>query len=348
MPIFRRKNVGIVRLTEGFMPVTAQQFDAFSPFFKSFEKLHKFPRFYQSIIEMAQFQSIPRFYWGIVEECLIIAWRKSLGNFVIMLKLPPISRDGDADLEKSVLEMFRSAGASVQVSKYDMEVYGYTKSDVNRDHKWLDEYVYVASKYGGGMSGGKLARQRNKVNKARKLEDDGIIRTIHTNKMTLSEFRKCDDVYKNWSLLKDHHGMPSAHLQFRKAKRSDNLILTYIEHADTGEIIIWGVTERVGDKSVIITSRIQNYKQTVVKDPDCYIHHKESKYWMDIAGEDTMMNFGAGITENLSTHKKRLNPFIIMSRYKLPALRTVTKDEWHECCPNRFSVDQNVGLGVQL
>ncbi|GAF85661.1 unnamed protein product, partial [marine sediment metagenome] len=57
----------ISELTSKFKPVETKYAQEFCPYYEAFFKTRKYPRFYQSILEMSQYVNVPIYYWGILE-----------------------------------------------------------------------------------------------------------------------------------------------------------------------------------------------------------------------------------------------------------------------------------------
>lgn len=330
---------GAIEITKPFLPIMAcKDHNPFAPFFFSFSKGRKYPRFYQSMLEMSQWVQVPQYYYGFIDNCLIILKKRYIHTPVLKLMLPPISLNNDYKKEKYLIEQFRMIGIGVKLSEEDLEIYDYDLKTNNliKEDTLNVEFIYNADDY-AKMKGKKHKTNRNIINKFNKLLSD---KKIEIGIFSSSDniwywMNKCNYLYHKWCHEKDkNYTLHSAHKVFRKFQNKPNVEVSfsYIMDMKTKQFIIFGINEQVGDKHVNIVSRFRRYDVDIVEDPTTVLHHWECKYWVDKLGDDVIMNYGSGVIPGLTKHKKKLKPIKEMQIYDAQPYKSIDKHKWDNSC----------------
>lgn len=315
-----------IELTKGFKPLELKDSKIFYNYYSHF--LRKYPRFYQSVVEMCQYVNVPTYYWKQINECLVIVHKRWIHQPVIYLVLPPISRNEDIDNEIEIIQDFQKAGIMTRLSHEDLTFLNIPESETNKIPNNF-EFIYNPLDV-QKMEGKEWRNFRYKVNKYSSLIKSGEIRVELLKKLDFSTYQKLDSSYKKWLKQKDKKTIHSGHKVLLNQEEDLNVLITLIYKHEN--ILGWGISEKVDDKKIIQTTRFRNYDDQTLVDPSMMIHYEECKYWNT---EGTLLNFGSGVVKDLIDHKSRLKPVHLLQLYDLKVEKKIDKDEWNGCCKNK-------------
>jgi len=317
-------------LTNSFKPVETKDFQVFYNYYSVFFETRKYPRFYQSILEMSQYVNVPLYFWGIIDDCLVVVHKRHIHVPVFYLIWPPISRENNHSKEMGIIELFRNNGCHTRMSEEDMMVFGISKDEVNKN-KYNYEFVYLANEL-KEMPGGKWKNIRYKVNKFKSLIEKGDVRVEYLREMNYGVFLKCKLIYDIWLKEKRKMSIHSAHKVLQGCPKDIENLITIIYNRDGG-IVAWGASECVSVAKIVQTTRFRNYQDDIFIDPSTMIHYYECLYWIDVfPGKDVLCNFGSGVFPDLIEHKKRLKPVINLQLWDLKVDKRVDKKNWDFAC----------------
>jgi hypothetical protein len=312
-----------------FMPVKTKNAQLFYKFYGKFENSHIYPRFYQAVIELSQYAKKPIFYYNILDDCLVILKKKYIHSPILYLILPPIHSESNHNIEKQVIEQFRNIGCTTKLSEEDIKIYGYSANEFVEDKNNF-EFIYRVGN--AEMKGKKWKNHRMKINKFKRQCDMEILQFHYTRSFDSSTkdykiLSRCEKIYKDWLKFKNRKSMNSAHKTFNS---NTNSLITFITNSD--RMITFGITEKISDKSIIMTTRFRLYNDKNLVDPTAAIHYLECKYWQKVIGSNGLANFGAGLVDELIEHKKRLKPVKTLQIYNLKTKTKLTKEIWNNAC----------------
>ena len=319
----------ITELTQGFKPVETNYAADLNPFYNAFFKTRKYPRFYQSLLEMAQYTNIPLYYWGILQRTLIVVVRRYIHRPVLYLILPPINLDLNHNIEFEIMQMFREVGCHTRLSEEDMQLFNLSESDVVKDHN-NNEFIYLAGD-SKNMPGKKWRNIRYKINQFAAMENEGEVKVEYSEEMTPQLYRQCKAVYEIWIKSKEKKSIHSAHKSFPGSPKSLQKLLVLI-YNKKGDLSAWGASEAIGNQKIVQTTRFRNYNDDFFVDPTMIIHHRECAYWAEKMGDETLCNFGTGLFPGLIEHKQRLKPIKTLQLYNLKTERQIEKSDWDNAC----------------
>lgn len=99
--------MSLEELTKNFKPVKNEDTSIFKEYYPSFFKARKYPRFYQSLMEMSQYVNVPTYFWKEINNCLVVLHKRWIHQPVMYLALPPISKNGRIEDELKVIQTFK-------------------------------------------------------------------------------------------------------------------------------------------------------------------------------------------------------------------------------------------------
>jgi len=317
-------------ITASFQPVTTKNASLFNDYYKIFFKSHKYPRFYQSVLEISQYVNVPLYFSGIIDECLVIVHKRHIHLPVFYLPIPPISKNSDHTKEGNIIELFQKYGCHTRLSEEEMKVLGISETDVNKN-KYNSEFIYSANEL-KTMPGKKWQNIRYKVNKFHSLIKDEKLETKLLQTMDFLTHEKCKRIYEIWLKQKEKKSIHSAHKVLLNCPKSMRNLISLIYNKETNALIAWGASECISDGKIIQTTRFRNYDDNTLVDPTTIIHYLECIYWADIFGEETLCNFGSGVFPDLIEHKYRLKPIATLQMYDLKTEKGIQKSDWDDTC----------------
>jgi hypothetical protein len=249
----------------------------------------------------------------IEEGCLLLLRKRTIGVYVLKLSVPPISLDGNLELEEKLLKKYLNAGFSCFTNEeflkegHDFKV---SKSSSNGGA----EFIYTRDIL--NLAGHKYKNQRNLISKYEKLLKEGkIIRKW------LNYDPQMDEAYKKWA-IQSGFGSTPVFIPYLKMLPENTKILCHYD--ENGKLFHFQVNLK-------LTDHLWNAVHTI-KD---YDYFKELNFgWL---GDYILMQEYSEI-EYLSvgaTHKGQKELFFSKSRlphiYKQKATiryRTTTKEDY--------------------
>jgi hypothetical protein len=316
----------LAELTLNFKAIEPSDIEVFKTYYASFFNLRKYPRYYQSLLELGMYVNVPDFYWGIVNDCLVIVKKKWINNPVLYLILPPMHINNNLNAEKEVISQFAQNGINCKLSEEDIELYGY-KEEVTIDK---DNYEFVYDVNTFALLDDKKIRyyvtQYKKINELRHI--------VHTESPNQIAYQKCEDLVTRWLKHKELKKIHSGHKTFGKFINSGlNAALSIIDNVNSGLTIGFSVTEQIGSKHAIITSRFRDYDYLEIKDPNYVIHYLDCKYWYDTLGDNALLSIGSGVNvKGLVSHKAKLRPVKTLQLYNFKTDKKITREDWDSSC----------------
>lgn len=312
-------------LTEGFKPVKVEDTSIFKEYYSAFFKTRKYPRFYQSLIEMSQ---NPYYFWNEIDDCLVIIHKRYIHQPVLYLVLPPISKNGRIIDEIKFIKLFQDFGVTTKLSEEDINLYNFDIKEMIID-KSNCEYIYNTNEHSQPLQGKKWKTSRNYINRFEEGSKEGLFYTFYLTNPSMIHFNECDKIYQEWLTKKGLKKVHSAHKVMNQKWEGKDIALTLIYEQD--RLIVWGLSEKIDNGKIIQTSGFRSYSNTI-NDLSVIIHNQECKYWAKREGIETFSNLGIGFFNNLINHKEKLHPHTKLQIYKLPVERKITHDEWKKSC----------------
>jgi len=331
-------------ITQNFKPVSIKDSSIFFSYYASFFKHRKYPRFYQSILEMSQYVNVPLYFWGIINDCLVVVHKRYIHIPVFYLVIPPINKEGNHKKEIEVIEIFQKNGCHTRLSEEDMNVLGITENDVNKN-KYNFEFVYLANEL-KTMPGKKWQNIRYKVNKFHSLVKKEALKIEYLTIMNYIIYEKCKQIYEIWLKQKKKSSIHSAHKTLLNCpKDMRNLITLIYNRGNNNSLVACGIAECIADRKIVQTTRFRNYNDNILVDPTAIIHYYECLYWANAFDEEVFCNFGSGVFPDLIKHKYRLKPVATLQLYDLKVEKRIQKIDWDNACISWKKKKGGFGLG---
>lgn len=321
--------MSLEELTKNFKPVKNEDTSIFKEYYPSFFKARKYPRFYQSLMEMSQYVNVPTYFWKEINNCLVVLHKRWIHQPVMYLALPPINRNKKIEDELKVIQDFQKAGIMTRLSKEDLNVLNIPESETNKIPNNF-EFIYNSSDI-QKMEGRKWRNFRYKVNKYLSLKNEGTIKIEAMKKLDFLTYQKLEASYQKWLKHKKKKTMHSGHKVLLNHQKGLSVLILLVHNHDN--LLGWGISEKISDKKVIQTTRFRNYESQTLVDPSIIIHYEECKSW---SSEGTLLNFGSGVVKDLIEHKSRLKPAHLLQLYDLKTEKKVDKETWRNCCKNKL------------
>ncbi len=320
--------MSLEELTKNFKPVKNEDTSIFKEYYPSFFKARKYPRFYQSLMEMSQYVNVPTYFWKEINNCLVVLHKRWIHQPVMYLALPPISKNGRIEDELKVIQTFKDFCVTTKLSEEDINLYDFDIKEMIVD-KNNCEYIYLANEHLLALQGKKWKTSRNYINRFYDMVEKGVFTVSFTNNPSLTNFRECEKLYKDWLIKKNLKKVHSAHKVMLPNWEGKDIVLTSIY--EKNRLIVWGVSEKIDNGKVIQTSGFRSYSNNI-NDLSVIIHHIECKYWAKREQTETFSNLGIGYFNDLINHKEKLHPCFKLQIYKLPVERNISHEEWKMSC----------------
>lgn len=321
--------------------IAPQDFAVWRPYYEAFARTHTFPRHFQSPLHLLQ--GGKEFCWTIVEECLVIVKRRTMmGNRVLYLLLPPMHLEGNAAIEKRVLEEYRTHGLKAVLSEEDLGRYDYQPgrdADPDDDNA---EFIYRA----GDLVALEGSEWKHERQCSRKLTD-----ALAGGSLTLYAHEPGRDGALPAQVRQACHAVTST---WRKQKREREATVgnvhAFLRHYDdlahsvypavlqaltTGEgtPVAYTIGEQIGPAWAALTVRYHDYEQEAALFGDAArtLHLLDGRAWAERLGPDALLNLGAARKTRgpgMLLAKEKLHPTATIPLFKLTAHQPVSDEVW--------------------
>lgn len=332
---------GLPALVRDFQPVTPDTEHFVTAAAAVYHRAHPTPRFFWSPTYLAAQPGV--YTWGYIDGCLCVLKRRVIiGNHVMYLVLPPVSRDGDARAERSVIERMRGHHVGTMLSPLDRRRYGYAEGDAKPDPRW-PEFAYAAASY-ADPTGRDHKNTRAALNLGSRLEAVGRLEVSASAHPREGQWSALADTW--YAQKKLHRGERRLVKTFARHMTEGSLrrFAVSVRDTATGRPLVHSLTEEVSPGRVVIVSRIRDYDNTVLPDPILLVHAVDCAYWSGVAGPDTLLTSGSAGTPGLTAHKQKLRPVDVMPLGRLDTGGRMTKEEYVAAKPSPTTDQMEIPL----
>jgi hypothetical protein len=300
------------------------------PFYEGFALTRTCPRFFQAPTYLIPGKSA--YGWGEVDGCLLVLKRRAyMGTYSLFALLPPMSKDGNLQVERQLIDRLRSLGISIRISDEDVDLFGIDRTTLTAD-SWREEYVYRS----GDMierKGKHWAHVRNKIHVAERLKAEGKLDwEIIVGKPKLNPvLSKVKPALEKW--VGRATGWTGQLAQtVTSLQHAVEPCLTVLLYGEGGTVAGFSFSEGVGPGRVCLTTRWRAYDEDTHHDPTPVLQWLDLTAWNDTFGPDCMLNYGAaGIARSMCLAKERLHPARTNGIWRWdPAVKVDLKSIWQE------------------
>jgi hypothetical protein len=299
-------------------------------YYDSFFINRKYPRFFMSLLYTIDNGD---YYYGIVNECLCILKKKMIGQPIVYLTIPPISKTGNITVEKYVMDLFLKERIKTRISEEDFEIYGL---DIKAyEHKKpLDEFLYPLRET-SIVQGKEWETFRRFCNK---FSHDCFIGYDHKN-MDYKTYKQVKELNSKWETYKVQKIGKSKNRAFKTVSTIDVFNLMDMDKFSfTGvydkekNLICYDLSERISANQVILVTRYFDYTNPHVNNSAYFLHRATCGFWYNknVYG---LGNFGSSVgNKELYESKVRLKPIKILKLYEHKNVGKITIPEYKQIC----------------